>query len=443
LNILLIALDSLRADHLGCYGYRRDTSPNLDALARQGAVCTGMFAPAVPTQPSFTTIYTGQYSLTHRIISHGGDETINPASPFFTEGLQRAGLTSCAVDNLYSLRNWFARGYEFYIDPSQRQKLGMAITCEGINRRAIPWLKAHAGTPFFLMGHYWDTHTPYRPPARLRKRYYDGDPTRPEFTSLERMRTAPLGDIWTEQWLTPLSKKLWAGREIRDAEYIVALYDACIRYVDEAVGALLSALESSRAADDTLVVVTADHGEMMYRHGIFFDHHGLYNPNIRVPFIVRWPQRIPAGQRIDNMMELVDLAPTLLEAAGATAPPEMEGRSRLGLLTGMGDPGPPTGRIVSEECTWQAKWCLLRDRRKVIVAREPDLYGGPMREFYDLAEDSEELHNVADERPAEADELQAELEEWIARMLEKNGLDHDPLTTHGTTLGKRWAEGKY
>lgn len=442
LNVLLIAIDSLRADHLGCYGYRRDTSPNLDALAREGVLFTRMFAPGIPTQPSFTTIYTGQYPLTHGIISHGGTETPRPDSPFFTEELQRAGFVTCAVDNMCSMRPWFARGYEFYIDPSQRVKLGMSVTCEGINRRAIPWLRAHARAPFFLMVHYWDTHTPYQPPPRLRHRYYGSDPTRPEFTSLEPMRSAPLGDIWANQWLAPLSKKLWHGREIRDAEYVVALYDACIRYVDGAVGALLSTLEETGAAEDTLVIVTSDHGEMMYRHGIFFDHHGLYNPNIRVPFVVRWPGRIAGGQRRDEIFQLVQVAPTILEAAGAPVSDAIEGESLARVLLDAEAAASSTDRVISEECTWQVKWCLLRGQRKLIQAREPDLYRRPMCELYDLAQDPDELRNVADERPTEVAELKAELEEWIAHLLAQNGLERDPLLTHGMTLGKRWAEGK-
>jgi arylsulfatase len=443
LNVLFIAIDSLRADHLGCYGYHRDTSPNLDALARQGLLFGGMFAPGIPTQPSFTTMYTGQYPLTHGIISHGGTETLRPERPFFTEELQRTGLVTCAVDNMYSMRPWFARGYEFYIDPSHRAKMSLAVSCEGINRRAIPWLRAHAQTPFFLFVHYWDTHTPYHPPPRLRHRYYDGDPTREQFTSLEPMKSAPLGDIWANQWLAPLAKKVWHGRVIRDAEYVVALYDACIRYVDGAVGALLAALEETGAADESLVIVTSDHGEMMYRHGIFFDHHGLYNPNIRVPFVVRWPGRIRAGQRRDEMFELVQVAPTILEAAGAAIPDAMEGKSLAPLLLDADTAAPSTDRVISEECTWQVKWCLLREERKLILAREPDLYGRPMRELYHLTQDPGELRNIADDRPSEVAELECELEEWIARTLERNGLERDPLLTHGMTLGKRWAEGKY
>jgi arylsulfatase len=443
LNTLLIAIDSLRADHLGCYGYHRDTSPNLDALARDGALFARMFAPGIPTQPSFSTIYTGQYPLTHGIVSHGGNETLGSEHPFFTEALQRAGFVTCAVDNMYSMRPWFARGYEFYIDPSHRAKMRLSVSCEGINRRAVPWLRAHAQAPFFLMVHYWDTHTPYQPPPRLRHRYYDGDPTGAQFASLKAMKTAPLGDIWANQWLAPLSQKLWRGREVRDAEYVVALYDACIRYVDGAVGALLAALEETGAAADTLVIATSDHGEMMYRHGIYFDHHGLYNPNIRVPFIVRWPGRIAAGQRRDEMFELVQVAPTILEAAGAAVSDTIEGKSLTPLLLGTDAAVPSTDRVVSEESTWQVKWCLLRGQRKLILAREPDLYGGPMRELYDLAQDPDELRNVVDERPAEVAELEAELEEWIARMVNKNRLERDPLLTHGMTLGKRWAEGKY
>jgi arylsulfatase A-like enzyme len=443
MNILLVALDTVRADHLGCYGYPRDTSPNMDALARQGVVLDRWFTPAIPTQPSFATIYSGQYPLTHGVISHGGAEALPADSPFFTENLQQAGLVTCAVDNLYSMRPWFARGYEFYIDPSHRAPLRLSVSGKGINSRALPWVRAHAREPFFLLVHYWDTHTPYQPPARLRHRYYDGDPTEARFTTLEGMRTAPLGDVWSETWLAPLSRRLWGGREIRDAEYVVALYDACVRYVDEAVGDLLSALEDGGVADDTLVIVTADHGEMMYRHGIFFDHHGLYNGNLRLPFIARWPGRIAPGRRRDELLETVSLAPTLLAAAGAQTPAAMEGASILALLTGEGTPGPPNERVVAAECTWQCKWCLLRDRRKLILAREPDLYGCPRRELYDLSSDPDELHDLAPGQPDRADEMEAELERCIAHMLERNHLDHDPLTTHGTTLGKRWAEGRF
>lgn len=438
MNILLVICDTLRADHLGCYGYQRDTSPNLDALAAEGMVFDQMMTPAIPTQPSFTTLYTGQHPLTHGIVSHGGKAELRPGSPWFPEDLQRAGFLTAAVDNLYSMRPYLSKGFEFYIDPTHRAGNRLNATAEMINQRAIPWLRAHARDDFFLVVHYWDTHTAYHPPARLRHRYYPGDPTDPRFTSLERMPEAPMGDIWANQWMASVSKMFYGGRPIRDAEYIVALYDACIRYVDEGIGNLLSALAESGAADDTLVIVTADHGEMMYDHGIYFDHHGLYDGNLRLPFIVRWPQRVAAGSRCAGLVQSTGVAPTLLTIARAAVPEAMEGHSFLPAL--LGEPHQYDERLIAEECTWQAKWCLRRDGRKLIVARAPDLYGGPRRELYDLAADPQELANLADSMPAAADAMEQELEAALAARMAELGLVADPLVEQGITLGKAWAE---
>ncbi len=166
MNILLITVDALRADHLGCYGYKHPTSPNIDALAAQGVLAERMFCPGIPTQPSYTTIYTGQHPITHGIVAHGGGSRarLSEDAPFLTEALVSAGYTTCAVDTLLQERPWFGRGYEYYINPGVRRTLMIGITCEEINARTISWLRTQAEEPFFLFLHYWDTHTPLTPP---------------------------------------------------------------------------------------------------------------------------------------------------------------------------------------------------------------------------------------------------------------------------------------
>src|SRR6266498_3535269 len=139
-NILLISVDSLRADHLGCYGYHRETSPRIDALSRQGALVERLFCPGIPTYPSYTTLYTGQHPLTHGILAHGGQAKLSKQAPFLPEILVEAGYTTCAFDNLIRGRPWFGRGYEYYIDPSVRHTvLTVAVTSEDLNGGAIPW----------------------------------------------------------------------------------------------------------------------------------------------------------------------------------------------------------------------------------------------------------------------------------------------------------------
>lgn len=427
-NILLLSADSLGANHLGCYGYRRATSPRIDALADEGVLCERLFCPAIPTMPSYTTLYTGQHPITHGIVSHPCDNELDKNAPFLPWIFLQEGYTTCAVDSLMRTRLWFGRGYEFYIDPSLRHTLlYLAVTCEELNARAISWLRAHASEPFFMFIHYWDTHWPFNPPQRYRELFYRGNPTDPNNHSLDAWWQYPMGAAARETWLRT------ANGLVTDAEYVTALYDQEIRYLDDGIEQLLAALDELGLAAKTLVIFTGDHGESMTEHGIFFDHHGLYDCTLRVPLIARWPGHLPRGLRLPQMLQVSDIAPTLLEAAGLPIPPEMEGRSFWKLLTGEEQAG-GHARVISLECTWQAKWSLRTDQYKFILARQPDLYGTPPRELYDLVADPQEEHNIVTERPEIAAAMEAELEGWIASRLAALGKQEDPIRAHGVSL---------
>jgi len=213
----------------------------------------------------------------------------------------------------------------------------------------------------------------------------------------------------------------------------VALYDAEIRYCDEGIGQLLRKVEALGLKDNTVVVLLADHGEMMYRHGIFFDHHGLYEGNLRVPFMMRHPEYVP--RRINAMTAHVDVAPTLADICGVEIPREMEGTSLVPWLRGERQE-PVREFLVCQECTWQMKWALRTADHKFILARQPDVYGTPLRELYDLHTDPGEFHNVAEQQPERAEEMEEQLEAWIAEKMRQQGLPEDPLVTHGLSLGK-------
>ncbi len=428
-NVLLIVVDSLRADHLGCYGYHRPTSPNIDRLAAQGAVSERFFASGVPTHPSFTTTYTGQYSITHGVVSHKGDNDLKPGTPWFPALLRQAGLTTASFDCLPRYKSWFVHGFEYLVDstfPGQED----GYSCERLNTRVLPWLREHSDERFFAAIHYWDPHTPYLPPQRYRD-FYEGDPTDPAKDTLAPLAEQYFSVMW-RRWFEELPPGLC------DAEYVVALYDGEIRHADEGVGAVLEALRKCGHEEDTLVLLISDHGEMMYRHGIFFDHHGLYDGNMRCPLIVRWPGVVEPGMRTDAFCQHVDLAPTVLSVLGLEIPGEMEGQSLLPLLTG--DRTPLRDFIVCQECTWQAKWAWRDDIHKLILARQPDLHGNPDRELYDLRSDPDELTNIAEQEPGVAEALEARLEGWIAAQMKKNGLTEDPLRSHGVSLGRLWED---
>jgi arylsulfatase len=428
-NVLVLAIDTLRANHLGCYGYGHPTSPNIDAMAQQGVLAEHLYCAALPTYPSFTTFYTGQHPISHGVVAHGGKAQLAKEAPFVTQAFLEAGYTTCAVDNLNRARTWFARGYEYYIDPSLRRTLLLGVTCEELNNRAIPWLKAHADEPFFMFIHYWDPHWPYTPPPKYRNLFYNGSsPTDPSNRALDDWWKTPLGAMAKDTWLrTP-------NGVVTDPDYVSALYDQEIRHIDDGIGQILTALDDMGLSDRTLTILFGDHGESLTEHNIFFDHHGLYDCTLNVPFIARWPGRLPGGRRVTSMVQHCDIAPTLLDMAGIRQPRGMDGQSFWPVLTGAEQNG-GRDRLFSVEATRQAGWSLRTRDHKFIVAREQGMYGNPSRELYDLRADPEEKRNLVDVRPDIAAAMEGELEEWIARRLRELGKDEDPVRVTGMSLG--------
>lgn len=427
-NVLLLTIDSLRADHLGCYGYRHDTSSHIDRLAAQGALAENFFCSAIPTHPSYTTLYTGQHAIRHKIVAHAGKNVLAREAPFLSELFLDAGYTTCAADNLMRNRLWFGRGYEYYIDSSLKRPLVINVTCEDLHARVVRWLRNHASEPFFLFLHYWDTHYPFTPPPSYRHLFYDGDnPTDPDNHSLDKWWDFPFGMIARDTWLrTP-------DGPITDPAYITALYDQEILYLDDHLPELLGTLDELGLTENTLVLLVADHGESLTEHGIFCEHYGLYDCVLHIPLVARFPGRIPPGLRLPQMLQHQDIAPTVLEAAGLTVPKEMDGRSMWPLLTGRTQEG-GTSRVISLESSWQSKWSLRTQPYKFILSRVQDFCGNPMRELYDLEKDPKEEHNIADQEGATAREMEEELEGWIAGRLKAQGESQDPLLVHGISL---------
>lgn len=426
-NILVLAIDSLRADHLGSYGESRPLTPAIDRLASQGTLWEECFAPAIPTHPSFTTFYTGQHPLTHNIVCHGGQAQLEALTPTLPELLLQAGYTTAAIDNLgWGKYAWFNRGYEYYMDPSRRQAMPLMVPAEDLNQRALQFLRGHAQEPFFLLVHYWDVHTPYLPPEPYRRRFYQGkDQADPANHSLDSLWQHPLGKTWQDTWFK------WVGG-VTDAAFVNALYAGALNYLDTQLEHLLEELAALGLEERTLVVLMADHGESLTEHGIYYDHHGLYDCCLHVPLILRWPGRVEAGQKQGGLTQHFDLAPTLLAAAGVEVPAGMEGRNLL-----AADRQPPS-QVLSAENTWQSKWSLRTASHKLILARRPDPYGNPPRELYDLQTDPGETRNLAAEQPDLCRQLEEELEGLIRRRLEALGRTQDPLLEQDITLGKRW-----
>ncbi|MGH7789464.1 MAG: sulfatase family protein [Candidatus Binatia bacterium] len=301
-NVLLITLDTLRADRLGCYGGPAGT-PHIDRLAAEGTLFEDAVCPMPMTRPAhfsiFTTLAPRQHGVVHNAASLPADVTTLP------EVLREAGYATAGFASVWllNLDSGVARGFDHFDAPAAGGR-GLAAD---LVQRATAWLQQRAGgAPFFLWVHIFDPHLPYEPPAAF----------------VPPAESAALAQVTQVSWWTLSTAAEQNGGDLSAPmfERAKALYDGEIRATDAAVGALLDGLRASGTLDDTVVALTADHGEC-FEHGIFFEHATcLYEGAARVPLIVRYPPAVPAGVRRRGLVEHVEIAPALLALAGVDVP---------------------------------------------------------------------------------------------------------------------------
>ncbi len=420
MNVVLIALDTQRADHLGCYGYSKRTSPFLDSVARRGVLFERCYAPNIPTHPSFTTMLSGKEAVTHDIVNIGGGVPIADGVRLLPEILGEHGYATAAVD---SMGRHFDRGFDEYItyewdrsDPTVLRK------AETVTEKALPVIERLRGgdQPFFLFLHYWDPHTPYLPPPQYRSKFYPAgrDPYDVSNHSMDEAWSWEPFKWYFHSWMPGVT----------DSEYVVNLYDGETAYMDRQLRRIWQALKP--VAQDTLIIVTADHGEILDEQLGYFDHHGLYEGNVHVPLIMDWPGKLPRGRRVPGWVQNVDLAPTILDLAGIPDRDRMEGLSLLPTLFGVRDAN--YDQIVFSEATWELKRAIRSGRWKLIHSLEPDRHGRPMQELFDLEADPLEQHNLAAAELETVARLHGQLDAWLERRLGETGRAEDPLRVQGT-----------
>jgi len=415
MNVLYFALDTLRADHLGCYGYAKPTSPNIDSIARKGILFKNSFSHTNCTQPGFTTISTGMYSITHDIIAHDGPVGVREGLLMTPEILKRLGYVTLAVDNLVHMREWLGRGYDDYRSITAPDESPCNARAEAVAAETIKMLEKYKDERFFLFVHFWDPHQPYGPPPEHDIFY--------EASEEDRSRRSEGLKEWRKSRFTGSMNPGYS-----DPERIIALYDGEIHYADECVGKILRKLEELHL-DDTLVVVFSDHGEILNEpqctilgQPVRFSHLDLYDNCIRVPLVFYHPKRFPRAKILPQMVQHIDILPTVLGIIGAKPemPYELEGLNLLPLIEGKANE--TRDWIELSEHTYQAKrgvrtleWKFLRIEHDSVACR----YGRPRKELYDLKYDPEETQNVIDVFPDVASELESKLDNWIQCQLDK------------------------
>ncbi len=418
MRVILVFFDTMRYDHAGFNGYAKPTTPNLDRLASEGVVFAQSYPTDVPTQPCYTATLTGRRGLTTGVVTHGQpEETVGDGVPTFPLVLARQGVLTAAVSSLYRFRRWFARGFSHYLDPNINVWL-QHVTADDVNRQALPWLRAHGREEFFLFLHYWDPHTPYSKELGdyVDLFYEGGDPTDPDNDSLADLRRQPLMHFFRRRQYEELCPGL------TDLAYVLAHYDAEIRYADDRFGQVLEVLDEVEALEDTLIVFTSDHGEDFGEHGVFCDHMDAYEPTAHVPLMV-WCPALVKARRTEALVQHTDLAPTILEAFGAQVPPGFEGRSLWPLLRGETDEH--YDAVFTNQGLWSAQrglrtpeWTLMKTLECGML--EPR----PATELFDRRADVFEQRDLAAANPGLVAELELVYYRWLDEAL---GPGPDPL----------------
>jgi len=374
-NVVLYVMDTVRADHLGCYGYARPTSPAIDAFARTAVQFDDAVASASWTRPATASILTGRDPAQHgaTTLSTG----IRPDVPVMAELLHDAGYaTGAVVTNLnVASRFGFGRGFdEFRYLEERDERPGTYASAEELNAAAFPWLEAHHDHPFLLYLHASDAHAPYRPAAGQAARFLPAG-LAPTITA-----ETPLRDLLRRPALaTP-----------DNVAFLAALYDADVAAVDAGVAAVLAKLDALGVGRETLVILVADHGEEFLDHGGLEHGRTLFQEMVHVPLLVRLPGGAGAGRRVPTLARQVDLLPTVLSLAGVRAPGGLVGHP---LLTATGEPLPgPDEAVFATELTGRPLAGLRLGTWKGVVDETRERAPA----VYDLATDPQERHDLAD-----------------------------------------------
>jgi arylsulfatase A-like enzyme len=395
-NVLLVTIDTLRDDHCSVSGYELQTTPTLEALARDGARMELSYAPTATTGPTHASILTSLYPIAHGVLKNG--MSLDEGFPTLAETLSASGYRTAGVVSSFVLDAKFGYGQGFDVFEDDFEPATATITrnmfqgvpvdgafdrpADRTTEEAVYLLKqfVRGDEPFFLFVHYFDPHAPYVPPE--------------PFASLHPSGSAD----------DALAQKIRA-------------YDGEISFSDREIGKLLQVLEESDLERDTLVVVTADHGEGLMQRGHM--HHGvhIYEEAVRVPLLFRWPGKIEAGRTLGEPVELIDLMPTILELVGVEPGDAFHGRSLAGALAGGESLDPQRSvflhrrhyepRRIGDIAVAGEKFGIRVGPWKYIVGEEEGT-----RELFNLQEDPGELVNVCERFPAVADELQEKLAAW-------------------------------
>lgn len=447
MRILYIDIDSLRPDHLGCYGYHRNTSPNIDRIAAQGIRFNNCYTPDAPCLPSRTAFYTGRFGIKTGVVGHGGtaaDPVLDGPSRGFKDTientslparLQQAGYHTAQISP-FGQRHAARQFYAGFNEIHNTGKEGME-SAEVVTPIVLKWIHDNGSRDnWFLHVNFWDPHTPYRTPEDY-PNHFKNDPL-PDWLTDEVLEqhmqavgphSARELEMFTNVPEFPDCPK--QPSEICDREDLRAVidgYDSGVRYVDDQVGVILSHLEAAGIAEDVAIIISADHGENLGELGIYAEHGTADQITCRVPMIIRWPglQRF-AGSERDALHYNLDFAPTLCELLGIQGSDNWDGRSFASSLIDEKDEG--WEELVISQCAHVCQRSVRFGRWLYIHTWHDGYHLFPREMLFDLDADPHEQFDLAKEYPEVCRDAIVRLFNWTNQQLASSHHKSDPMWT--------------
>lgn len=444
MRILYLDLDTLRPDHLGCYGYHRQTSPNMDSIAEQGVRFDNYYCSDAPCLPSRTAMMSGRFGIHTGVVNHGGlcadfrheGKNRNFRDKLDAESipgmLRKTGIKTVSISPFAERHS----AYHFLAGFSEVHNTGKGglESAEEVTPAALDWIMRNADQDnWFLQINYWDPHTPYRAPDEFGNPFKD-DPL-PEWLNAdivsEHMKLAgPHGaceiNMYDNKTNPAYPRHPGEIHNMEDLRRMIDGYDCGIKYMDEHIGMLFAALKQKNVFDDLVIIISSDHGENLGELGIYGEHATADSITCRIPMIIRWPG-MKQGAADNGLHYNLDLGPTLAEMLGRERCESWDGQSYAQVLKSGNDCG--REYLVISQCAHVCQrgvrfgdWLYVRTYHDGYHLLPKDM-------LFNLIADPHEQHNVAGKNQDKVNEGIAYLNEWHDEMMMTMQYDTDPLWT--------------
>ena len=444
MRILYLDLDTLRPDHLGCYGYHRPASPNLDRIAAEGVRFENCYVSDAPCLPSRAALFNGRFGIHTGVVNHGGtsaDLRLEGAPRGFGNARalwpwMMALCNGCKLHTVsvspFAERHgawWFYNGFREMYNTGKRG----GERADEVAPLAIDWIRRNARRDnWFLQVNFWDPHTPYRTPLEFGEPFADSpapDWLTEEMIAKHRASFGPHSAREVTDFAPgkdPLPREVTEITSLADFRRWINGYDTGIRYMDDYIGHILHELALQGVLDDLVIIVSSDHGENQGELNVYGDHQTADHITSRVPLIIRWPG--VTAPRVDRAMHYqLDLAPTVVELLGGESPAGWDGQSFAASIRS----GQEQGRdyLVVSQCAWSCQRSVRFGPWLLIRTYHDGLKDFPPVMLYNITDDPHETRDLAATCPQVADQGLALLERWTAEMMASSPSDADPLWT--------------